>query len=237
MKLINYQWSLPFELRMVKSRLLMRQNTINQIPIWTLQEKGTEKHRSVNQGEGKCSGVSLSQVVKAKQRKNALIVLTAGLLLLLRWALILLNFCNTAEGLNVLLLAWKWESAAGKVEEELEAMVGWENAVPIEVTSSSKATKACSIVFWEVEERANLREYWFCCELVSSVASWFAWMHWCCFLVWWTAKNGSFLCCCFVKETEYPFFMSIQNRWRTTPLVCWLPWRFQIINNNNSYWS
>ena len=198
--------------------------------------KGTETYITESV-EGKCSGGVI--VTESKAKENALIVLTAGLLILSRWVLILLNFCSTAAGLKVWLLALEWESAGGKGEEELETMVGWENAVPIEVTSSSKVTKAGSsrVVFWEVEERANLREYWFCCELVSSVASWFAWMHWCCFLVWWTAKNGSFLCCCFVKETEYPFFMSIQNRWRTTPLVCWLPWRFQIINNNNSYWS
>lgn len=147
-------------------------------------------------------------LLKKKAKENAWIVLTAGLLILFKWALILLNFCNTAAGLKVW-LALEWESV--DKGEELEAM-GRENAVPIEVTSNNKTTtKAGSIgssrvLFWEVE-RANLRE-WFS-EVVCSVAWSFGCLHWCCLVVWWAAKNGSFLC--FVQETEYPF-MSIQNR-------------------------
>ena len=153
--------------------------------------------------------------------------MTAGLLILLKWALILLNLCNT--GLKVLLaMGWEWDSTG---ELELRTM-GWGSAGLIEVTSRNKETRAGSsigvAVFREVQA-ANLRE-WFC-ELVCFGATWFACVHWCCLLVWWAAKNGSFLC--FVQETEYPF-MSIQNR-RTnkerTPKFVGCLHVFQIINN------
>jgi len=199
----------------------MRQNTIYQIPIWTLQERNRNiDHWMGRRGMQKCHCRRLQ-----RKRKNALIVLTGGLLILLRWALILLNLCN---GVKVL-LAVGWE---GGGNGELEGM-GWENAVAIEVRSRRKATKEGSVgsrVFWEVE-RANLRE-WFS-KLVSSAVSSFACMHCCCLLVWPAAKYGSFLC--FVQETEYPF-MSIQNRRTTkknTTLLCYLPSSFQIINNSS----
>jgi len=166
---------------MVKSWLLVRQYTIYQITIWTLQQNKknkTPKHHQTIEIKWKKITVSLSSW--GSQKEDAWIVLTGGLLILFKWALTLLNLSNWWGGLKVW-LPCRGRHIAGAIEV---------------VTRSSKATKEgiTGGAFWEVKE-ANFGE-WFCFAHVSSgTPSLSGCVHCCCCLlvVLWAAATKKWI--------------------------------------------
>lgn len=90
-----YQWFLSFELRMIKCWLMMRGNTIYQVSIRALfREK--ETHITCNLTFKKLENGEIT-----KPKKITWMVLTGGLLILLRWFLILFSFFSSCNGLKV----------------------------------------------------------------------------------------------------------------------------------------